>query len=214
MKELIVKKIKTTFYEDRGTFINFMKPVEWNIIDTVNWKKYDYSPNVQFRIAYCDTAIFLHYKVHESSIRAKTIVDNGEVWKDSCIEFFVMPENDGIYYNFEFNCVGACRLAAGTGRNDREMVPVEVVSQIFRNSSLCNKQLIEEQKIHEPWDMVIGIPYSCFFKHPDYSPTGKTIHANFYKCGDELEKPHFLSWNPINTEKPDFHRPEFFGTLT
>ncbi|WP_336524905.1 carbohydrate-binding family 9-like protein, partial [Bacteroides acidifaciens] len=23
----------------------------------------------------------------------------------------------------------------------------------------------------------------------------------------------FLSWNPIEIEKPDFHRPDFFGTL-
>ena len=33
------------------------------------------------------------------------------------------------------------------------------------------------------------------------------------KCGDDLTVPHFLSWNPIKTEKPDFHRPEFFGTV-
>ena len=25
--------------------------------------------------------------------------------------------------------------------------------------------------------------------------------------------PHYLSWNPIETPKPDFHRPEFFGEL-
>ena len=42
---------------------------------------------------------------------------------------------------------------------------------------------------------------------------GKEIRANFYKCGDELDKPHYLSWNPINLEKPNFHCPEFFGTL-
>ena len=42
---------------------------------------------------------------------------------------------------------------------------------------------------------------------------GQTIKANFYKCGDELQTPHFLSWNPINIEKPDFHRPDFFGSL-
>ena len=41
----------------------------------------------------------------------------------------------------------------------------------------------------------------------------KEIKANFYKCGDELQTPHFLSWNPIQIEQPDFHRPDFFGTL-
>jgi hypothetical protein len=42
---------------------------------------------------------------------------------------------------------------------------------------------------------------------------GATLRANFYKCGDELQVPHFLSWNPIGVETPDFHRPEFFGKL-
>ena len=41
----------------------------------------------------------------------------------------------------------------------------------------------------------------------------REIKANFYKCGDELQTPHFLSWNPIKIENPDFHRPDFFGTL-
>ena len=39
------------------------------------------------------------------------------------------------------------------------------------------------------------------------------IRANFYKCGDKTAHPHFLSWSPVSTEKPDFHRPEFFGEL-
>jgi hypothetical protein len=37
--------------------------------------------------------------------------------------------------------------------------------------------------------------------------------ANFYKCGDELPTPHFLSWNPIEWKEPSFHRPEQFGKL-
>jgi hypothetical protein len=37
--------------------------------------------------------------------------------------------------------------------------------------------------------------------------------ANFYKCGDETPEPHFLSWNPIDLPKPNFHVPQFFGQL-
>ena len=40
-----------------------------------------------------------------------------------------------------------------------------------------------------------------------------SLRANFYKCGDKTAHPHYLSWSPIHTEKPDFHRPEFFGEL-
>ncbi|MDE5921249.1 MAG: hypothetical protein K2G82_06535, partial [Paramuribaculum sp.] len=27
-------------------------------------------------------------------------------------------------------------------------------------------------------------------------------------------EPHYLSWAPITTPQPDFHRPEFFGNIT
>ena len=63
------------------------------------------------------------------------------------------------------------------------------------------------------WEVALIIPYSVFFKHQIDSLDGKEIKANFYKCGDELQTPHFLSWNPIQIEQPDFHRPDFFGTL-
>jgi hypothetical protein len=42
---------------------------------------------------------------------------------------------------------------------------------------------------------------------------GLEAGGNFYKCGDHLKVPHFLSWNPIKTEKPDFHLPAFFGKM-
>ena len=41
----------------------------------------------------------------------------------------------------------------------------------------------------------------------------KSIKANFFKCADGTPHIHFLSWNPIGTPSPDFHRPAFFGEL-
>ena len=41
----------------------------------------------------------------------------------------------------------------------------------------------------------------------------KSLNANLYKCGDKLAAPHFMSWSPIALDKPNFHCPEFFGTL-
>lgn len=43
------------------------------------------------------------------------------------------------------------------------------------------------------------------------SSNGQNAGVNFYKCGDDLPKPHYLCWNPIKSETPDFHLPEFFG---
>ena len=37
--------------------------------------------------------------------------------------------------------------------------------------------------------------------------------ANFYKCGDLTVNKHYLAWQPVGTERPDYHRPEYFGPM-
>ena len=38
---------------------------------------------------------------------------------------------------------------------------------------------------------------------------GLRARMNLYKCGDDLSHPHFLSWQPIEAPKPNFHLPAF-----
>lgn len=182
-------------------------------INIVNWKEYPYQPQVSFRIAYTnDDAILVHYKVVEDSVRAKYGEDNGSVWTDSCVEFFSIPARDGVYYNLECNCIATILLAAGSERSNREMAPLEITDQVKRWASLGRETF--EEKIGEcTWEVALQIPYKVFFKHTITKLDGMVVRANFYKCGDELQKPHFLSWSPIKIEKPDFHRPDFFGLL-
>ena len=128
------------------------------------------------------------------------------------MEFFSIPAGDGIYYNLECNCIATILLAAGSERNNREMAPSEITDQVKRWASLGRETF--EEKIGEcTWEVALLIPYKVFFKPAITGLDGMSIRANFYKCGDELQKPHFLSWNPIKIEKPDFHRPDFFGLL-
>ncbi|NDV67096.1 carbohydrate-binding family 9-like protein [Bacteroides sp. 224] len=181
-------------------------------IDVVNWEEYPYRPEVTFRIAYTDHAILLHYKVKEATVRARYATDNEAVWTDSCVEFFINAGQDAIYYNLECNCIGTVLLGVGSGRGERERANPHTMKEIKRWASLGN-QPFEERKEETAWEVALIIPYRSFFKHQIPSLEGKTIRANFYKCGDELETPHFLSWNPMDTPAPDFHRPSFFGTL-
>lgn len=181
-------------------------------IDKVNWPEYPYRPKVEFRMAHTDNAILLHFRVKEGSVRAKYGEDNGSVWTDSCVEFFSVPAADGIYYNIECNCIGTILVGAGPERNNRERAPQEVMDKVQRWASLGRKPFIK--RVGEcNWEVALIIPYTVFFKHTITTLDGKTVKANFYKCGDELQAPHFVSWNPIEIEKPDFHRPDFFGTL-
>lgn len=187
--------------------------VEFQPIGCVNWNEFPYKPEVSFRIACTDKAFMLHYKVKENSIRARYGEDNGSVWTDSCVEFFSIPAQDDIYYNIECNCIGTVLLEAGKpGQKPRERAPLDIVKKIQRWSSL-GRTPFEERIGNAEWEVALWIPLEVFFKHHLSSLKQETIRANFYKCGDELQTPHFLSWKPISLPKPNFHCPEFFGLI-
>lgn len=187
--------------------------VEWQLINTVNWADYPYRPTAMFRIAHCGDRILVQYRVSEETVRAVAPHDNGNVWEDSCCEFFCQPDDSPLYYNMECNCAGTLLVATGTGREGRVQASPAFVAAVDRWSSL-GRGIIEEREAPAEWTMALVIPASTFFRHHITDLTGRDMRANFYKCGDKLRTPHFLSWNPITIPKPDFHRPDFFGGLT
>lgn len=213
MKELNVKKVSmATIPVDSVPDLLDQEKVAFQPINTVNWADFPYCLDVEFRIAHTDDAILLHYKVKEASVRAVAGKDNGPVWEDACVEFFSVPAGDGVYYNMECNCVGRLLIGAGKERTGRQPAPQEVIDKVQRWSSL-GKEDFPERVGECSWEVALVIPYSAFFLHNITSLDGKSIRANFYKCGDKLQTPHFLSWNPIGLPTPNFHYPEFFGML-
>lgn len=58
---------------------------------------------------------------------------------------------------------------------------------------------------------MLVIPMQVFRFHQINVLKRQKCRVNFYKCGDELTQPHYLSWKNIVAPKPDFHRPDFFG---
>ena len=181
-------------------------------VATVNWEEYPYCPSVQFRLAHTGDSLLLHFKVREASVRAVAPADNGRVWEDSCVEFFSVPAGDGVYYNLECNCAGTLLVGAGAAREGRQRAPQEVLDRVQRWASLGREPFAERVGTCG-WEVALVVPLSTFFLHRLDSLAGRSIRANFYKCGDLLQTPHFLSWNPIELPKPDFHCPQFFGQL-
>lgn len=181
-------------------------------IDTLNWKGYDYKPDVALSMAYGNREIFLKYYITEDYFKAEKTETNEMVCEDSCVEFFVSPEDDGIYYNFEFNAIGTCLLGTGTGRENNTRADPKLISKIRRLTS-AGKELVKEKKGKYSWTLTVTIPFEVFFRHKVKGLKGKTFRANFYKCGDMLTVPHYVTWNPVGTDKPDYHQPAYFGLL-
>jgi hypothetical protein len=182
------------------------------VIDTLNWKAYDYKPDVRLAIAYSNNELLLKYYVTENYFKAEKTVSNEMVCEDSCVEFFVSPEDDGIYYNIEFNAIGTCLLGAGYDRATSKRADPGIISKIRRLPSAGLKPF-REKTGENTWTITVAIPFEVFFRHKVKDLKGKTFRANFYKCGDKLSVPHYVTWNPIGTPNPDYHQPGYFGML-
>lgn len=92
------------------------------------------------------------------------------------------------------------------------MADPAVVATVKRWSSLGDTPF--EERVGEcTWELALVIPATAFFRHHIDTLDGRVMKGNFYKCGDMLQTPHYLSWSPIRLERPQFHCPQFFGTL-
>ena len=87
-----------------------------------------------------------------------------------------------------------------------------MIAKIERVSTLGN-QPFEEKSGNFDWEIMIRIPVEVLTYSKIKSLSGLKGTANFYKCGDETSIPHYVTWNPVKTKEPDYHRPEFFGQI-
>ena len=186
---------------------------ELNDISVLSWNEFTYAPKVKFRIAHHKNNILLKYYVTEDNILAEQTAINSSVSKDSCVEFFFDPLGDGNYYNLEFNCIGTIRLSYGAGRSKREFVEPEIVAKYIKTVSTLGNLPFSEKKGGYTWDLTIIIPAEVMTFNEGITFNGLRSKGNFYKCGDDTSKKHYLSWNPIVSEVPDYHRPSDFGYL-
>lgn len=217
MNILLVKKI--AFNEPLPSIAEVQQALDENdvpfqMIDKVNWPDYPYKPTVKFRIAHSDEEIYLQYLVVEDGTRATYGTDFGShPFMDSCVEFFMIPSaTDSIYYNLEMNCIGHGTFDGGALRRPRTRFADDVLSQIRRESTLGDTPFGDRAGEQE-WMLTLAIPKSIYSLSEVEPFSGRTVRANFYKCGDEMAVPHYLSWHEVGTERPNFHTPEYFGLI-
>ncbi len=181
-------------------------------IDNNNWpSEFPYSPNVEFTISHDGDNLKINFTVSEKYTKAEITDNNGEVWTDSCVEFFISFDDKG-YYNFEFTCIGKMLLAFRKTKPEPTYASEQVIASITRKSSLGEENFAERVGDNQ-WNLEVVIPRTAFFEHDFDTLSGLEPSANVYKCGDNLSEPHFLSWNPIDTPSPNFHVPEFFRAI-
>ncbi|WP_353132359.1 carbohydrate-binding family 9-like protein [Pseudopedobacter sp.] len=187
---------------------HLLDSTEKHAVNQSAWPNKDYIGSCEFSVLYGDDAIAIKYFITEDEIRAVYNQTNDPVYKDTCVEFFVSVDNEN-YYNFEFNCNGVCLAQHGPDKAHRTFLPIRDIELIKTNRFIRFVNVGTTNLIH--WELTVIIPFKAFSRDNIQSLKGKSLDMNFYKCGDDLMQPHYLSWNRIDTAIPDFHKPDFFG---
>ena len=188
-------KIKRTPLENADKFI----------LGNVLWGYDKYNAEVYAQLAYDDTGFLVKFTVCEADpLRTKT-KHFEYVHEDSCVEFFVnfMPEKRSHYISFEPNAHGALTVAFRTDRHNSVPLKIEEIEGFHITP-----------EIHEDyWTITYMVGFDFIQNYyPEFDIKDcKYIIGNLYKCGDETETVHYKSYYPVGTEKPDYHRPEYFG---
>ena len=179
-------------------------------IDKTVWID-NYKPETTAQLIYDTTAeaFVARLVCVESDPLARFTSFGDPVCRDSCMEWFCcFDTKDGRYVNFETNANGALQSSLGFDRHGRIRI------NQFLSSEELPKIVIE--KAADRWSATITVKKSSLEKiygHPLSFDNGTKLIGNFYKCGDETKTVHYIMWNPVGTEQPDYHRPEYFGEL-
>ncbi|HOV63164.1 MAG TPA: carbohydrate-binding family 9-like protein [Spirochaetia bacterium] len=176
-----------------------------------------YVPVTEAKLLYNDTRIHVIFRVEDRYVRTRRQAFQDDVWNDSCVEFFFTPSADRAtgYFNLEMNAGGVMLFHHRQNRTEGiELVRPEDGKRIEIKGSLPR---INDPEIPGPlvWTIEYAIPYEVISRYTIMvrPAPGVLWYANFYKCADESSHPHWFTWNPIASERPDFHRKECFGIL-
>ena len=93
-----IRKITGVVPADKRAVEAAFDSIEPQPVACCNWpEQYPYAPEVSFRMFHTGASLMLRFDVAERWTMARVTEDNGEVWTDSCVEFFIAPDDSGYY---------------------------------------------------------------------------------------------------------------------
>ncbi len=196
--------------------------------DKAQWKKVKEIPIVNFmgqlptfqpvvtaKMMYDSENVYLIYKVEDRHVRIQNTKFNSSVSTDACVEFFFSPDKEWPlrYFNIEINAGGTALMAY---QIDGKRINVkEEDFNVVEVAHTLPKKL--DKEINEPvtWYLEFKMPLALLKKYGNYTQPEKGVEwkANFYKTSSRSTNPHYLTWAIVQNPKPQFHLPQYFGTL-
>ena len=194
--------------EPQYTIVKTTAKPDWNKVPVLAVDKVLWTPDAGIRakgqICHDSENIYVHLMAKEKDIRAVNKEPLSAVYEDSCLEFFFMREGADDYFNFEVNPNGVLNIQFGPTKTDRTDLVREDAKDYFA---------IHTDRTAEGWEVFYRIPLKFIqVFYPNFS-FEEPITANVYKCGNKTVHKHYLAWNTVHSETPNFHRPVDFAKM-
>ncbi len=176
-----------------------------------------YIPQTRAKVMYNDSNLFVIFKVQEQFVKCVMQNINDDVCSDPTVEFFFAPDAKEPlkYFNLEINCGGVPLMYYVTEARKvfKPLTNKEIESvEIFHSFP---KSIEKEIPDTTTWVIEYRLPLSILKKYSKITQPQKGVvwKANFYKIAFRTTNPHFITWSFVDNPEPDFHLPQFFGTL-
>jgi hypothetical protein len=188
-------------------------------VDQFRPESSDHRPRTAAKMLYNAAGLHGIFRVEDRFVRCVHTHYGDQVCNDSCVEFFVQPNPQGGYFNFEFNCGGTLKASYITD-------PVRTPQGFRKSTPLTRQKALAIGVFHSlpqrvdpelagphTWVLAFFIPFTIIAHYCEFIPNlrGQTWRANFYKCGDMTSHPHWAAWSAV--DERNFHLPRCFGEL-
>jgi hypothetical protein len=197
---------------------------QWKKIETIKIENYmgtipPFKPTVEAKMMYDNDNVYVIFRVKDRFVKSVVQEYNGNVSGDSCVEFFFAPDSSLplSYFNLEINAGGTpliFYIKHPYPSTPYVKLEASEIKEIEIAHSLPSKV---DPEITEPvtWTIEYRIPLSMLAKFSNVSrpAPGVIWKANFYKTGSRTSNPNYITWNFVDNPRPNFHLPQFFGTL-
>jgi hypothetical protein len=195
---------------------------EWKNVETIHVERHmggmpRFVPTVEAKMAYDDNNVYVIFRVQDRNVQSTVTEINGPVSENSCVEFFFAPDSalPLHYFNLEINAGGTPLMfyitkpwTGVTHLQDEEIKTIEIAHSL---PAVVNPEM--EGPV--TWTIEYRIPLSTLKKYSHVTPPAPGVQwkGNFYKTGSRTSNPNYMTWSFVDNEKPNFHLPQFFGTL-
>lgn len=167
---------------------------------------------VMFRMAFSEGYLYVYWHLVSDGLRALHTTDLSPVAQDNCMELFLQVPGQDEYWNFEVNALGTLNASHRVTRPQPVRLTPQELASIKRMGSHVGHAPFNDTTA-EPynWWVALAIPWKVMGLDAHLLPPH--LMGNLYACAGAIEKPYYISCFPIDTERPDFHRPDFFGKI-